>query len=156
MKDDTTNLTGDLFEFFPLWSLPASDTSLSVVELVAETAWLDPATLSELIHPHGDGPLLPETGTEAFLEELLDFVGAALPESGTLTVNWGDGTAVEVFGRNHKFLKAEHSHAFAHSGQYRVLIAAKGPSAAPDFFRLILQVHNEVGEITAYRALSME
>jgi hypothetical protein len=159
MRDDFTNLPGfhQVSEFDSLCGdqVP-SDTSLTAAQIIEEIGWLEPEIITSLLKGEGISPFEPEAGAEADLDELLTLGRVRFPERGTLSVNWGDGTEPEKFGAGHKKLKAGHTHFFARSGQYQVLIVTKGPSAPPEFCRLILQVRCNLGEIDALHSIGMQ
>jgi len=159
MRDDFTNLPGfhQMSEFDSLCGdqVP-SDTSLTAAQIIEEIGWLEPEIITSLMKGEGITPFEPEEGAEADLDELLSLGRVRFPERGTLTVNWGDGSEPETFGVGHKKLKSGHTHFFAQSGQYQVLIVTKGPSAPPEFCRLILQVRTGAGEIDALQSIGMQ
>ena len=164
MRDDFSNQSAGHeptteFNLYP-GNQPITDTCLSAIEIIQELEWsnfLDPGGLQKLLKRQEPCTLPPETEAIALLSDLLDHGEVTIRASGTLAVNWGDGTAVETFGPGQAEFDPDHAHYFAKNGQYQVLIAYRTKATAPvDFRRLILQVRNETAEITMLRSIGLE
>lgn len=107
---------------------------------------LDP----EAVHALGQrsqASLALEAHAVIFLSDLLEFGRVKLPGVGRLAVNWGDGSPIEFYGPGDNAFDLANVHYFSKNGQYNVLLAVTMGSRAPQFYRLILQVRNESGEV---------
>lgn len=163
MRDDFSSQPGHEakpeFHLYP-GTQPIADTSLSAIEVIQELEWLsflNPGGLQGLLQRKDPPSIFMETEAIAFLADLLEFGGVSAAPSGSVAINWGDGSPVETFGPDRSPLPPDHGHSFAKNGQYHVVIASSTSTATQvDFCRLILQVRNETGEVTIFRPVGLQ